>query len=144
MTYTEPKTLVRRLFEEVFNAQNTAAAAEIIAARFIAHHPLGPIRGPEGVLQTIGMFRSGFPDLRYEIEDMVADGDLVAARWTARGTQHGAFMTIPPQEPPVVVVVTGIDFIRVHGQQLAEAWVSTDLLGLFQQLGAVSKPGQIA
>ncbi len=141
MTSEDNKKLVRRFFEEVFNEQSQDAAIEIIAVDFVAHHPAFPqgILGPEGMMQTTSMFRAGFPDLRYEPEDLVCEGDKVAVRWTARGTHNGPFMGVPPTGRPVTV--TGIDIFRVNGNQLVEAWVNSDFLGLMQQIGAVPSPG---
>src|SRR5215216_5529540 len=102
MTSEDNKRLVRRFFEEVFNQQSRGTADEIIAADFVAHHPAFPegIRGSEGMMQTTYMFQAGFPGLRYEPEDMVAEGDKVAVRWTARGTHNGSFMGVPPTGRP--------------------------------------------
>src|SRR5262245_36944111 len=115
MDLEENKTVVRRFFEEVFNQQSQTAAAALIASYLVAHHPSFPqgIRGVEGIMQMVGMFRAGFPDLHYHIEELVAEGDRVAVRWTAHGTHRGPFMTVPASGKQVVV--TGIDIFRVNG-----------------------------
>ena len=138
----ENKTLVRRFFDEVFNRQDQNAAVEIIAADFVAHHPAFPrgIRGSGGILQTNAMFRSGFPDLRYEPQDLVSEGDKVAVRWTASGTHNGPFLNVPATGRQITV--TGIDIFRVANGQLVEAWINSDFLGLMQQIGAIPTPGQ--
>ena len=142
MSAADLQAPVRRFFEEVFNQRSQAAAVETIAPTFVAHHPAFPegIRGPEGIMQTAAMFRAGFPDLHYAPDDLISEGDKVAVRWTARGTHQGDFMGIPPSGKPVTV--TGIDIFRIANGQLVEAWVSSDLLGLLQQIGAIPTPGQ--
>jgi steroid delta-isomerase-like uncharacterized protein len=133
---------VRRFFEEVFNRHDQAAASELISADFVAYHPAFPegIRGPEGIMQTTYMFRAGFPDLRYEPQDLVAEGDRVAVRWTAHGTHSGPFMGVPPSGKQATI--TGLDIFRVSGNQLVEAWVNSDFLGLMQQIGGIPSPGR--
>lgn len=131
------KAVVRRFFDEVFNGQEEAAAFEVIAAGFVAHHPSFPdgIRGPEGILGTVGFFRAGFPDLHYHVEALVAEADLVAVRWSARGTHQNAFMGAPPTGR--AIAITGMDLFRVADGQCVEAWVNSDFLGLLQQIGAL-------
>ncbi|HEV8711860.1 MAG TPA: ester cyclase [Candidatus Binatia bacterium] len=138
------KALVRRFYDEVFNQQNRATAAEILAPDFVAHHPAFPdgIRGPEGIVQTVAAFRSGFPDLHYTIDDLFAEGDKVGVRWTGRGTHQGEFLNMAPTGK--AMTYTGTDVFRVARGQCAEAWVSADVLGLLQQLGAIPSPGEKA
>ena len=137
MPHNDNKAVIERFFEDVFNRQSQEAAAEIIAPDFVAHHPAFPdgIRGVQGLMQMVGMFRAGFPDLHYEIDDLVAEADKVAVRWHATGTHTGAFMNVPATDK--AVVVTGTDIFRVADGQCMEAWVNSDFFGLFQQLGAI-------
>lgn len=136
-----PSALVQRFFDEVFNARSDRAAAELIAADFIAHHPSFPdgIRGPQGIMQNVAFFRGGFPDLRYRVDALIAEGDMVAARWSATGTHKGDFLSIPPTGRPVSI--TGMDMFRVEDGRLVEAWVNSDFFGLMQQLGAIPAGG---
>ena len=134
------KALVRRFFDEVFNRQSRAAAAEILSEDFVAHHPAFPdgLRGPEAIMEMTAMFRAGFPDLQYRIERLVAEDDLVVARWSARATHRGPFMGVPPTGK--TISVTGMDMFRVAEGRCAETWVNSDFLGLLQQIGAVPAP----
>lgn len=138
------RRLVRRFFDDVFNERRHDAAAEVLASDFVAHHPAFPegIRGVDGVMQTAAVFREGFSDLRYEVDDLVAEGDRVACRWTARGTHDGVFMGVPASGRPAVFV--GCDIFRVADDRLVEAWVVSDLLGVMQQIGALPTPQQDA
>jgi steroid delta-isomerase-like uncharacterized protein len=137
MTAEQNKVLVRRFFEEVFNKMDQHAAAEIIAPGFVAHHPAFPdgIRGPEGIMQMTGMFHAAFPDLHYNPQDLVAEGDKVAVRWLASGTHRGPFQGFPATGKSVTI--TGTDIFRLGASQLEEAWVNSDFLGLMQQLGMI-------
>ena len=131
------KRLIQRFFDDVLNAQNRAAAQELIAPAFVAHHPAFPggIRGPEGILQTVAFFRSAFPDLRYRMDAVIAEGDLLSARWVAQGTHRGRFMHVDPTDRSVSI--SGIDMFRIGHNQLVEAWVSSDLLGVLAQIGGL-------
>jgi predicted ester cyclase len=80
------------------------------------------------------MFRTAFPDLRAEIEDIFGVGDRVAVRLTFRGTHHGAFFGMPATGREVMF--SSVEIYRVAGDQLAEEWVSPDVTSLMGQLGA--------
>jgi len=85
------------------------------------------------------MFLTAFPDLYFTVEDLIAEGDEVVARVTMSGTQHGAFMGIPPTGKHVTI--TGIDINRFVGGKSVEHWVEMDTLGMMQQLGVIPAPG---
>jgi predicted ester cyclase len=79
-------------------------------------------------------FRQAFPDMRLEVEALVADGDLVAARWTISGTHTGAWGDVAPTGRSVRF--SGVNFFRIADEQIAEIWNVRDDLGLREQLGA--------
>jgi predicted ester cyclase len=81
-----------------------------------------------------------FPDLHFTIEDMFAEGDKVATRWTIRGTHRGEFMGLPPTGNQVTW--SGINITRVVEGKLVEDWVEQDTPGLMQQLAGTVQPGQ--
>jgi len=86
------------------------------------------------------MYVTAFPDLHFTVEDMIAEGDKVVARLTARGTQAGAFMGIPPTGKQASI--TAIDINHMAGGKSVEHWLEMDTLGLLQQLGVIPAPGQ--
>jgi steroid delta-isomerase-like uncharacterized protein len=129
---TSTADLVARFFDEVLNRRNPAAAAELLAAGFVVRHPAFQ-EGATGE-QIMGRFLAAFPDLRYDVQEIVADGDRAVARWTATGTHKGEFLGVSPTEQRVTVV--GADVFHAANGRLVMTWVNSDLLGLFRQLGA--------
>lgn len=137
MDLEQNRALFRRFTERIVNEGDLGAADELLAPDFVTHEELPPgiPSGPEGVKQLFQMMRTGFPDLRMSIEDMVAEQDRVVARLTFRGTHRGEFMGMPATGRPVEY--QAIDIMRVHEGKLAEHWGVSDMMGLMQQLGAV-------
>jgi predicted ester cyclase len=84
------------------------------------------------------VFRDAFPDLRFTAEDIIAEGDKVAARYTMRGTHQGEFMGVAPTGNRIEV--TGIDIVRFEGGKMVEHWANSDELGMMQQLGVIPAP----
>ena len=144
MSAEENKALVRRGYEalnELLRTGDATALEQLAAADFVDHNP-SPGQGPglQGVKESFALLRSAFPDAQLSVEDLVAEGDKVAARVTVRGTHRGAFLGLAPTGK--AVTQTGIDIVRVAGGKAVERWGSFDELGLLQQLGALPAPGQ--
>ena len=96
MSVEEHKAIQRRVYE-LFSGGNQEALEEVIAPDAVDHNaPPGQAAGLAGVRQTLGMFRAAFPDLRITAEDMLAEGDRVAARITATGTHRGSSKACRP------------------------------------------------
>jgi steroid delta-isomerase-like uncharacterized protein len=135
----EAKLTMRR-FVEFINTASAGLAEELISSNAIFHVPgrPEPMRGPAGYLAIIEMMRGGFPDIQWTLEEMVAEDDKVAARFTMRGTHQGTFMGVPPSGKEITVQAMNIyhlsdgKFVKEHGQP--------DMLGLLQQIGAVPSP----
>ncbi len=138
MSVEENKAVVRRHVEELFNKGDLSVADEIISADYVYHSPLGmEFKGPEGVKQMVAMARDAFPDIHFTIDDMVAEGDVVAVRYTYTGTHKGEYMGIAPTGKKINLT-TAIFYRFVDGKEV-EALSYGDTLALFQQLG-VSPP----
>ncbi len=130
------KDIVRRVLEEIYNQGNLDVADETFAADYIWHNVSGPdVHGPEGMKQHAIMVRNAFPDIHITAEDMIAEGDRVATRWTIVGTHKGEFVGIPPTG--VQVTFTGILISRIADGKIVEEWENSDVLGLMQQLGVI-------
>ena len=133
---SENKALVRRLFEQGMNERKSEIFAECVAPNFVNHDLPGPTPGPQGFLESFGMFEAAFPDLHVHLGDVLAaEGDNVVTRSHWTGTHKGEFMGVPASGASVDV--NFIDIWRIENGLLAESWVRMDFLGLMQQVGAV-------
>jgi steroid delta-isomerase-like uncharacterized protein len=124
------KTLVRREQEELWNHSGDLDAAEELFAS-------GQV---EAAKQEAADFRRGFPDVISTVEDLIAEGDKVVARWRSRATHQGDYMGIPPTGKEVEF--TGISFYRIEEGKIAESWTVKDQFGLMRQIGAVAESEQ--
>ena len=139
MSAKDLKTLMRRFIEE-WNKGKAAAMAvidEMYATNFVSHGD-EDIRGIKNVKQSTSQEFSAFPDLHFTIDDMVAEGDKVAARITMTGTHKGEYMGAPPTNKKITIRAIAIE--RFAGGKIVEEWGMTDTLGLMQQLGLVPTP----
>jgi steroid delta-isomerase-like uncharacterized protein len=134
----ENKRISRRVAEEGFSRGNEAVFDELVAENFVNHDPSVPPDlppGREGLKALARFYRSAFPDAQLTIEDLIAEGDKVVSRYTARGTHQGDFGGIPPTGKQVTV--TGVTIDRIQGGKIVESWNEFNQLGLLQQLGAI-------
>jgi steroid delta-isomerase-like uncharacterized protein len=135
------KTVSRRFFDEVFGKGKLAVADELIVKDHINSGPGTPPEltpGLEGTKQLVTMYRNAFPDLRFTIDDQIAEGDKVVTRWTAHGTHRGELVGIPATGKSATV--TGIVVDRLANGKIAESWGIFDQFGMMQQLGVIPVP----
>ena len=130
MSAEENKAVVRREQEELWNHTGDLNAAEELFAAGEA----------EAAKQGAANFRRGFPDVISTIEDLIAEGDKVVARWRSRATHQGDYMGIAPTGNEVEF--TGISFYRIEEGKIAQSWNIEDQLGLMRQIGVVPEPRQ--
>jgi len=141
MSAKENKALVRRFIKELNKGKAAAMAVidELYATDWVGHSGMGrDMYGIKDNKQYTSEFFKAFPDLHFTIDDLVAEGDKVAVRWTSTGTHKGEFMGRPPTNKKVTI--WGIHIDRIAGGKVVEEWSRWDTLGLMQQLGLVSKP----
>ena len=135
MTTEQNQAAFRRVISEGFNKGNYSVLHNHFNPDFVEHqfglHPT--IEGLQGDIQFL---RTAFPDFTLTIEDMVADGDKVWARMTARGTNNGGFMG-PPNGKSFKVAV--FDQVRFQDGKIVEHWGSPDRFALMAQLGLLPK-----
>ena len=135
------KAVARRFFDEVWNKGNLTVLNEIIAKDHVSSGPgtlPGLPTGPEGTKQLVTMYRNAFPDLRFTIEEQIAEGDKVVTRWTADGTHQGELAGIPPTNK--TSTVTGVAVDRIANGKVVESWGIFDQFGMMQQLGLIPTP----
>ncbi|HEX6506061.1 MAG TPA: ester cyclase [Chloroflexota bacterium] len=135
--YASHKAVVLR-WAELFSTGDPTTATEVFACDLHDHRfpPIGDIEGIEGETRFIASIRTAFPDLRVEIEDMVAEGDRVAARVTHRGTHGGSFLGVPPTGR--LVTYEGTVIFRIADGRIADRWGTVDLFGILLQLGVTT------
>jgi steroid delta-isomerase-like uncharacterized protein len=132
------RELATRWFEEVWNQGRADVIDEMVAPESVVHGLGEDLVGPEGFKVFHAAYRDAFPDVRVQIDDMVAEGDRVVVRWSAAATHAGGGLGIPATGRPVRF--GGMTVMRFSNGKLVEGWNSYDQLGLFQQLGVVNLP----
>src|SRR5712692_10901117 len=131
------KDLVCRLLLEKKNKSNLSVADQLFSPNYAHHDPSTPDfgRGPESERKRATLYRTAFPDLQLPIEDIIAEGETVMARWSCRGTHKGDLSGIAPTGKQFTI--SGVSIARFSGSKMAEGWINWDAQGLMQQLGVV-------
>jgi len=139
----ENKALVRRYYTEVFNERRVDLVDGLAVEDYVEHDPFpGQGDGRTDLRARVELILAAMNPLRFEVQDVIAEGDRVVVRWVQQGTQSGAFMGIPPTGRQYTFA--GIDIHRLRDGLMAEHWHVVDLFGLLQQLGAIPAPSTAA
>jgi predicted ester cyclase len=134
------KAVIRRFVEEVQNNNDWDAYDELNDPEFVnLSAPPGVPPDREGGKMFLQSFANGFPDARFTIDDMVAEGDRVVTKKTVSATHTGEFAGIPPTGNRVEL--TYVDILRLRDGRIVEHWLSMDQLTFMQQLGAIPTEG---
>jgi steroid delta-isomerase-like uncharacterized protein len=137
------KEVARRFREDLWNSGDLAIADEIIAPDCLVHArvPLSTdfVRGPDALRQLVLFYHLAFTDIRMTVDQVIAEDDTVATRWTGRGRPSGELLGLPAAGGDTVT--TGIDFLRIAGGQIVEGWVAWDILSLVEQLLPAEEAG---
>ena len=135
------KELVRRIYEEGWNERDLAVFDELLAAGWKHHNPSNPgaIEGPEGAKHHVEMVLEAFPDVRFSLHDVIAEGDAVVVYWTISGTHKSEFAGIPATGTQIAV--EGFNLHHVDDGKIVEEWAVRDSLGMLEQLGVVEPSG---
>lgn len=131
----ENKKLARTWFEEVWNKRDLSAIPKMYHKAGKAHgfpEPDAVVHGPEEFAKHAKAFQDAFPDMRIEIDGLVAEGDNVAVRWTATMTHAGDGLGLPPTSKKVRV--TGSSFVTCRDGQILEGWNYADFTRMRLQL----------
>jgi predicted ester cyclase len=139
MSSEDNKRNVERAFEHLFSRGELALADELVSADFLNHEaPPDAPRGAAGLRSMVTMLRTAFPDIHYDIAELIAGDDKVVARTILRGTQTGPFMGMAPTGRPVVQ--EQIHILRFVDGKVVEHRAVRDDLGMMRQLGVIPAP----
>ena len=138
MSTEQNKAVTRRYFEELWTQNNLAVIDEIIAPDVVGHVAGQTFRDADSLRQRAKNLRAIYSDVRFTVEDQMAEGDKTMVRWTFRGRHTGETMGARPTGKEVVA--TGMNLFRLAGGKIEEIWVESDDLGELQQLGVITLP----
>jgi steroid delta-isomerase-like uncharacterized protein len=139
MSSEDNKALVRRAFEEL-NQGNLGEADEYFTPNFVYHDVANPqVSNRQEYTQLLTGLMAALPG-QFTLEDLIAEGDKVVARYTLRSTHRGQWRGVPPTGKPVTITATST--YRFADGKIAEMWQNADTLSLLQQLGVIPAPGQ--
>ncbi|MFB6073734.1 MAG: ester cyclase [Haloarculaceae archaeon] len=130
----EAKRIARQFPEAVATEGEIDLLDDILAPDHLEHDPFaGDHTGREAAKEQIRSLREAFPDFRAEVEEIVAEDDVVAMRVTISGTHEGPFMGLEPTGKSFEV--QNMVFTRIEDGRIVERWLQPDTLGMFRQLG---------
>jgi steroid delta-isomerase-like uncharacterized protein len=132
MTIEANKALVLQ-YTKLF--ENIALADEILSPDFVDHSHPDFRPGSGDIKQNLIDFQHAFSDISNGVEEIIGEGDIVAFRFTIRGTHTGTYGGIPPTGKKIVLA--GMDFVRVSDGKIVELWSNQDALGMLRQLGVI-------
>ena len=131
-TLDRNKEVARQLIDRIFVRQEDRAIDELVAEDFTPH-TFGPMpRGREGLREGMRRAGAGVSDARFEIHDMIAEGDRVAVRMTTSARHTGTFMGL--EGTGNRYSIDEIHILRIHDGRLVEHWHAFDTMGLMRQL----------
>ena len=139
---TEENKAIARRFGEVWNRGGLDIIDQLADPDLLVSFPLLPedIHGPEAYKQFLAQFYAAFPDVQAWVEEMIAEGEKVVARWTIRGTHRGDLPGLPTTGKRAQW--SGISIYRIVNGKVIEEKGEEDALGMLQQLGVLPAPGQ--
>ena len=122
-------------FEHGFRAADQATIDELCDPGLVDHNP-APGEEPTlaGFKEKVAGFKTLFPDIKEDLQDVVAGGDTVATRWVVTGSLQQEFMGIPAAGQ--AIRVEGMNFYRLRDGHVTDIWTQFDGVALMQQLGA--------
>lgn len=130
------KRLVESLYYDCLNTGRLERLGELVHAEFVGARGE---RGPDGFTETVARVRLGFPDIRFVLEDVIAERDRVVARWKMEGTHLGSFNGFPASHKRVQQ--SAIVIYQIKDDKITRAWLQPDSLGLLQQIGVLPELG---
>jgi predicted ester cyclase len=123
-THSAQTTTARRALEDVCSGRNLEGIPDVYHPEFVDHVNRLEYRGHDGARRSVALYLALFPDLSFDVEEQVSEGDRVASRWTLRGTHRGRS-----------VVLRGIVISRFEDGRIIEDWAASDTMEIPRQLG---------
>ena len=127
------KEVAKQVFDGLWSQGQLNLIDQICDPGYTAHIPLIGRVDISGLKQAVGVFRKAFPDLRFDVKDIVSEGDKVAVHWIATGTSKGELMGYPPNGK--TASVHGLSVIEFKGDRVLRDWAEFDVVELMQSLG---------
>ena len=134
------KQHARRVFDELWNQGKLEVIDQIVDGSYQGYQPIVGGLNRDALKQAVGLFRKAFPDLRFEIKDLIAEGDKVLVRWAATGTFKNPFMGIPPNGNRASV--EGLTYLELRNGKSVRDFTHYDVLSLYKNMG-VELPEQM-
>ena len=128
------KAIARKLFEEILNTRKLELLDQVVADEFTGPHGL---KGTAGFAATVRPVIEAFPDVKWTIEDLIAEGDKVVVKWSWKGTNKNSFDGFPANNKEVAH--HAIHIFQFSGCKITNAWMQSDRLGFYQQIGVISQ-----
>ena len=135
MTDQEKKDQIFRIFD-TFNRHDLAGLDEFFGPDYVDHSPLGEIPGGRPFKEFVAGWFTAFPDARFEVSNVIVEGDWAAWQTRFTGTNDGPLMGMPPTGKPVDVMQVHMGRLTAEGRP-AEHWTGNDMLALLTQLGVI-------
>jgi steroid delta-isomerase-like uncharacterized protein len=141
MSTAEENTDVVRQYLNAFNEQDRDALSEILAEDVVEHGAHEELHGFEEIVEFRDAHFESFPDYSGIADAVIAEDDIVAVRYTVRGTHTGEYQDVEPTGH--TVEWTGMAMYRVENGEIAEIWLEEDRLGLLRQVEVVDPPAHL-
>ena len=131
------RQIIETYFSEGWNKGNTDVLDQLLADNYINHTPStpNPPGGAKGLKPIVLAIRKGFPDLHYEIKELIVTKDRAVARVLMTGTHTGELFGMPPTGKKIAVNQINIE--KIVDGKIVEHWRVTDELSMMKQLGAL-------
>jgi steroid delta-isomerase-like uncharacterized protein len=140
---SENKDIARRFMDECWSQGKLETVRELVADECRYHDPAFPTltSGAKNIERHISTCRTAFPDLTFNVEDMIAERNEVVIHWVARGTHKSTFLGMPATNR--TATVSGTSIFRIEDRKIAEQWSDWNLMSLMEQLGMAKIPEQV-
>ena len=133
MSIERNKELMKK-FEKMINTANEALAAELIDDKASFYEPL---YGGEGYLSVVHWMRSGFSDVQWKLEEMIAEENKVAVRWTCSGTHDGEFLGLKPTGKKFSACIMNFYYFNEKGK-ITNDIAAEGMIAILRGIGALS------